>query len=443
MNVLELLKQTGTATEKVPLLEGGEYQGPCPMCGGTDRFRVWPKEGNAGKWWCRQCGKHGDAIQFVRDVRGLGYLDACDCLGVDPGGDWRDGERKRDPKAEGWTPRNTAPPCDRWREQAGDFVTRAEDTLARDPARLRWLQKERGLTAEAVKAARLGWNPKDLYLARATWGLAGEKKLCLPAGLVIPYLTEDGGLLRLKVRRPGKQEPRYVFISGGCTRTWVLPGVAGSIYVIVESELDGLLLAQEARDITGVVILGSAQARPDTESTARLTAAEVVLVSLDADAAGAKQTWAWWMRHFPKARRWSPVRGKDVTDMWRAGVPLREWLQAGLEVDRPTIDTARPEVSKPERTEAAQAEPESVDTGTDKETDIGSHEEMTRLLARIERWGLSDVMIPFELHPGESVVDMEKFLEALRRDIDAGPQGPRARTGALQADVRELKRISH
>ena len=187
----------------------------------------------------------------------------------------------------------------------------------------------------------------------------------------------------------------------------------------------------------------------DEQATERLRAAEVVLVGLDADPAGSKQTWAWWTRHFPKARRWPPVRGKDITDMWRAGVPLREWVEAGLEVDKPTIETARPEVSEPKRTEEAQAEPESkdtgpdeeTDTGTDKEMDTGPHEEMTRLLARIERWGLSDVMIPFELHPGESVVDMDLFVKGLRRDIEAGPRGPRSRYGALQADLRALRLV--
>jgi len=432
MNVLELLQQTGTATEKVRLLDGEEYFGPCPMCGGVDRFRVWPQEGDGGKWWCRGCGKHGDAIQFLRDVKGLGFLDAVSFLGMEP----RERTPTADPRGDGWTPRTAALPSDKWREQAGDFVTRAEETLARDPDRLGWLLEERGLTGETATAARLGWNPRDAFLARGTWGLPGDKKLWLPAGLVIPLFGQDGGVIRLKVRRPVKEEPRYVFVSGGCTQTWVIPGVTGSCLVVVESELDGLLLWQEARDLTGVVILGSAQARPDAESTARLRVAEAVLVSLDADPAGGKQTWAWWMRRFPKARRWPPVRGKDLTDSWRAGVPLREWLQAGLEVSKPTIEAAPREVAEPERTEEARGEPESKDPGPDEEMDTGTDAEMTRLLARIERWGLSDVMVPFELHPGETVVDLGKFLEAIRRDIQRGPR-------AVQADIKALNRVLH
>ena len=57
---------------------GGEYCGPCPWCGGTDRFRVWPEAGN---YWCRQCNRKGDAIQYLRDCRGLSYPEAAKLVG--------------------------------------------------------------------------------------------------------------------------------------------------------------------------------------------------------------------------------------------------------------------------------------------------------------------------------------------------------------------------
>jgi hypothetical protein len=45
---------------------GTEWAGPCPSCGGTDRFRVWP--GPPGRFWCRQCTWSGDAITLVRNL---------------------------------------------------------------------------------------------------------------------------------------------------------------------------------------------------------------------------------------------------------------------------------------------------------------------------------------------------------------------------------------
>jgi hypothetical protein len=50
---------------------------------------------------------------------------------------------------------------------------------------------------------------------------------------------------------------------------------------------------------------------------------------------------------------------------------------------------------------------------------------------------------PFELNAHTTVVDAGLFYAALQRDIAAGPSGPRARTGALECDLADLKRILH
>jgi hypothetical protein len=46
---------------------------------------------------------------------------------------------------------------------------------------------------------------------------------------------------------------------------------------------------------------------------------------------------------------------------------------------------------------------------------------------------------PFFLEPHLRVEDPGKFFESLRREIETGPIGPRARLGALQWDLRNLK----
>ena len=45
---------------------------------------------------------------------------------------------------------------------------------------------------------------------------------------------------------------------------------------------------------------------------------------------------------------------------------------------------------------------------------------------------------PFELCRGVTVANPKRFWEALRRDLGAGPNGPRARYGALQQDLWRL-----
>ncbi|HBB8935540.1 DUF927 domain-containing protein [Escherichia coli] len=47
--------------------DGGKH-GPCPACGGKDRFR-FDNKGGRGTWFCNQCG-HGDGLDLVKNVLG-------------------------------------------------------------------------------------------------------------------------------------------------------------------------------------------------------------------------------------------------------------------------------------------------------------------------------------------------------------------------------------
>ncbi|MDZ4837408.1 MAG: toprim domain-containing protein [Candidatus Melainabacteria bacterium] len=48
--------------------------GPCPMCGGNDRFRFDDKNGT-GSWYCNQCGS-GDGFELIKRFRNLNFPDA-------------------------------------------------------------------------------------------------------------------------------------------------------------------------------------------------------------------------------------------------------------------------------------------------------------------------------------------------------------------------------
>ena len=47
-------------------------------------------------------------------------------------------------------------------------------------------------------------------------------------------------------------------------------------------------------------------------------------------------------------------------------------------------------------------------------------------------------MEPFELHKAVMVARPALFWKALKGDVLAGPAGPRAQTGAMQADIKRL-----
>jgi hypothetical protein len=102
------------------------------------------------------------------------------------------------------------------------------------------------------------------------------------------------------------------------------------VYVIVEAELDAILIAQEARDLAGVIALGSSSTRPDNAAAARLDRAAHILNALDADGAGEKESGKWWREHYPDAVRWPVPEGKDHGDAYKAGVDIRDWIIAGL-----------------------------------------------------------------------------------------------------------------
>jgi hypothetical protein len=56
---------------------GGEYVGPCPKCGGDDRFAVHIQKNIFN---CRGCGIGGDVIQLVEHLDGVDFKAACTTL---------------------------------------------------------------------------------------------------------------------------------------------------------------------------------------------------------------------------------------------------------------------------------------------------------------------------------------------------------------------------
>jgi hypothetical protein len=54
-----------------------ERKGPCPVCGGTDRFSINTKK---QVWNCRGCSKGGDVIDLVMHVDGIDFIAAATTL---------------------------------------------------------------------------------------------------------------------------------------------------------------------------------------------------------------------------------------------------------------------------------------------------------------------------------------------------------------------------
>lgn len=331
-----------------------EWAGPCPECGGNDRFILQPDNprGTGGRFFCRGCGKQGDAVTFVREFtdRGMTYRQACESLGTEPkpgyagrGNGWNMTRQKREhtntgTSPETWVPRAASLPPARWMRQAATFTAHCVRAAVETEAGREALTA-RGLTLETARALAIGWNSRDRYDSRRAWGLPEEvnpdtgkpRKIWLPKGLIVPF-RRKAGIAGLFVRRmpwtPGDKLPKCCQVKGGTDGAYC-SGPAGMPVVIVESIIDACLIRQEAGDLVSAVALTGATKRPDADTAAFLRKAPLLLWAMDNDKAGAGQ-WPWWQENFPVSP-WPVPGGKDPGDYLQAGGSIRRWLEIGLQ----------------------------------------------------------------------------------------------------------------
>ena len=318
-NLLDVIGRE-TTLKKVAGTEGGEYAGPCPFCGGTDRLRVQPQR---GRWFCRQCtgspetsGWH-DVIDYVQRRDNLTFTEACQHLG----GDGRGALPRRVAPPQPELSLKEPPPAD-WQVRAWRSIEDCEANLWADgcEAVRRWLNDERGLTDETLRRWRLGFNEK----AQELHGIWTWRGVTIPRG-------HGETLWTINVRRGQGQRPKYKQVRGGRTGLFGLDTLQGhGAAVLTEGEFDAMLLHQEAGDLVGVITLGSASPRHFETWLPWLLKAERLLVAYDNDAEG-REGLEYWLKTTKRAREMRVPAGKDVSDFWKAGGDLRAWTQYHLD----------------------------------------------------------------------------------------------------------------
>lgn len=339
MNILELITGDGFTFKRVAATHGGEYAGPCPFCGGNDRFRIWP-EHKGGRYWCRACEKKGDIIQYIRDTRNMTYFEALDYLGIDKPQQAHKSQRRKHTGPTPFKPKTETLPPPLWMEKASRFLKWSQDQLWTPNGRAaRDILFNKGLTDETIRRAGIGFNPAELYRDRRGWGLAQEipsdgkpKWLWIPVGLVIPLQDHERPVrLRIRFNKPLKDQ-RYTLVPGSSSAQLVLKSEVSNHLLVVESELDAWLVWQEARDLAGVVAMGAAGMKPDVSAHELLLKSEKILNGLDYDEAGARYAWKFWPETYgQKVIRWPVPIGKDPSDAWQRGLNIRAWIEAGIE----------------------------------------------------------------------------------------------------------------
>jgi hypothetical protein len=226
--------------------KGRELVGPCPRCGGEDRFHV-----QADRWFCRQCappeagkGKKDcfDLVQFLghaHDFKGaIEYLRSW--TGERPSADHR--KPQPDKNKIDWR-------GERWQQAAWKEVINCQKLLQRaeNASGLAYLT-ERGFTAETIEAYQLGFRPDAWHSGRH----------CKLPAISIPRFDESGEQITTIQRRfidpgLGKDEQRYGrFLyprdktgSTGDYNALLFPPVHRSnVLVIVEGEFNAMSIWQ-------------------------------------------------------------------------------------------------------------------------------------------------------------------------------------------------------
>jgi len=336
MNLVDLIaREAGKCYRQKT--RGGEYCGPCPWCGGDDRFDIWVED--RPRYWCRVCDRKGDAIQFMRDYSSLSFAQARERAAqmglAEPGiGNPNENPSGAAPKPAGDAPTGV------WAERGADFLAECQAALWADIDTPIWdYLRSRMLKTATADWAGLGYHAADCYEDRERWGLPPKTdgqgrpaRVWLPRGLVIPWHLE-GNLCGLRIRRPTKPGDNLRYIAVPTPESVEPLYLADEIStdrpaMLLEGEIDALTVWQSAKDLVAGVATGSTQRAQRVRWISRLATVPAVLVAFDADKGGDDGA-TYWLNALNNAYRWRPFWA-DANDMARFGVDLRAWVEAGI-----------------------------------------------------------------------------------------------------------------
>jgi DNA primase len=329
MDAVTINQQTNLVDLVGGLKRSGRYHvGPCPFCGGRDRFNVKEVDG-AQLWICRQCGdgRYQDAVSFLMRRDGVSFTQ----LMLQFGGNQRPATSNQQPptRIKRPLPLAEAPDHD-WQAAALRAVGRCcENLFSGRYAVWSWLEA-RGITAEAAFCASLGFNPDWREVYAGCW---------LPPGVTIPCLV-SGNLWYIQVRTTetaramavanGRRLDKYHALAG--SRLKALYGadmlLKAHTAVICEGEFDALLLRRFLPPGWTAVTMGSAGSLPDNPTWLKYFAGvERAYLVMDNDEAGQTAV-SRWRELLPWVTLAAVPEGKDITEYWQAGNDLAAWANS-------------------------------------------------------------------------------------------------------------------
>jgi DNA primase len=253
---------------------------------------------------CFGCGAHGNAISFVMEYQGLGYVDAVKELAESAGMQLPEFER-RGAKSE-----PEGPDLYEIMQQAANYY---REQLKSAPSAIDYL-KGRGLTGQVAARFGIGYAPAGWQNLQSVFPDYAAKPL-KDCGLVIdgeggrrydrfrdrimfPILNQRGSVIGFGGRVLGEGEPKYLnspetplFEKGrelyGLSQARAAIREAGRV-VVVEGYMDVVALAQHGVEYA-VATLGTATSATHVQKLFRQT--DEIVYCFDGDAAGRRAAW--------------------------------------------------------------------------------------------------------------------------------------------------------
>ncbi len=269
------------------------------------------------KWWSRD-GEVGDGIQYLQRHVGMSFPEAVQTLTVNKilpndqnnAFEYQPGKAAR----QQWMSK-------KWQVKSEKLICAAQGNLLKPNGqeRLCYLIEQRGLQIDTIRRHRLGWLPAKDHM---------------PSKILIPCYDSHQRLIRIRFRidhpRPGYE--RYRISKGSnCCSPFPLGLSCGKPVMLVESELDAILVAQQTGRQLAVLALGTTAVKLIPAMVRFLNeSVPLILISLDNDPGGRQKT-ASLINELKNTIDWPiPERyGKDVGEAWKQ-MSISKWIEAGL-----------------------------------------------------------------------------------------------------------------
>lgn len=253
----ELLSAIGISTPS-----HGKH-GPCPCCGGRDRFRLDDKQGR-GTWICNHCG-YGDGLDLVAKVTGSSLKSAAEMiasqLGLPVGG--------LSPTERGRLRLQQQARVEERQRQEQQQHQKAADEAAR-------LMRDCEITQSPyLKAKGLGSYP--CTISRSLKHAGG--KTFPPGSTVVPLTIENGSLVNVQlIRKDGTKR----YLPGGQTQG-AFHRIDGSEFITIAEGFATGLSVHQATGATTYCAMSCGNLQAVAQMVRRLRPAAQILICGDND----------------------------------------------------------------------------------------------------------------------------------------------------------------